>query len=244
MEGLLVIIGIIVSVFILKELFKKKNPFLKRRGVAGLFIAPVLQIACMGIFLYDALHPNLVNTNNFWGMALSFINEQRGSNAESLYYESFATFSAVAKICFLITICSAGYLIYKLFDDDECNKSLMNILIGIGTVACLVTIYFNGQFFTSFMHYLGQKSDDMFIISFLIIAAAILLWAWYYFSATLKDILALSTSESEVMPTITTNSENTIANKTQDLIKLKNLLDSGVLTQEEFDIQKKQILNS
>ena len=38
--------------------------------------------------------------------------------------------------------------------------------------------------------------------------------------------------------------ENTHDNKYQNLKDLKSLLDAGVLSQEEFDQQKKEILNS
>ena len=100
--GILVIIGILVSVYVLKEQFKKKNPSVKGRSVAGLFVAPVLQIACTGGFLYDALHLSIIDSQSWWGMALSFINEQRGSAAESIYYESAETYASVAKICFFV----------------------------------------------------------------------------------------------------------------------------------------------
>ena len=35
-----------------------------------------------------------------------------------------------------------------------------------------------------------------------------------------------------------------ISGKSEELMKLKSLLDAGVLTQEEFDSEKKKILNS
>ena len=35
-----------------------------------------------------------------------------------------------------------------------------------------------------------------------------------------------------------------VLKKSESLIKLKSLLDAGILTQEEFDIEKKKILNS
>lgn len=242
--GILVIIGILVSVYVLKEQFKKKNPAVKGRSVAGLFVAPVLQIACTGGFLYDALHLSIIDSQSWWGMALSFINEQRGSAAESIYYESAETYASVAKICFLITICSAGYLLFKLFDDKECNKSIMHTLIGIGTIACSVTVYYSGKFGVSAMHYLGQDGQEELVIYFLLAVLAFLLWAWYYFHVSLKDVLSLSTAENKNMPLEKKGSEVSMTEKTQKLVNLKTLLDSGILTQEEFDAQKKEILNS
>ena len=242
--GILVIIGILVSVYVLKEQFKKKNPSIRGRSVAGLFVAPVLQIACTGSLLYDALHLNIIDSQSWWGMALSYINEQRGSAAESIYYESAETYASVAKICFFITLCSAGYLLFKLFDDKECNKSIMHTLIGIGTIACSITVYYSGKFGVSAMHYLGQDGQEELVIYFLLAVLAFLLWAWYYFYASLKDVLALSTPKSKDKPLEKKESEVSMTEKTQNLMNLKSLLDSGVLTKEEFDAQKKEILNS
>ena len=245
--GFLVIIGIIISVYILKEQFKKKNPSAKGRSVAGLFVAPVLQIACTGSLLYDALHLNIIDSQSWWGMALSFINEQRGSAAESIYYESAETYASVAKICFFVTICSAGYLLYKLFDDKECNKSIMHTLVGIGIVACSVTVYYGGNFFVSAMHYLGQDGQEELPIYYLLGAIAILLGVWYYFYDSLENVVPASiesTTSNDAKLSEQGKTEHKTTDKTQELFKLKSLLDSGVLTQEEFDKQKKEILNS
>ena len=102
METIIFIAGIIISVYVLKEQFKKKNPFVRGRSVAGLFVAPILLIAFTGGFLYDALHLNIIDSQSWWGIALSFINEQRGSAAESIYYESAEAYASVAKICFFV----------------------------------------------------------------------------------------------------------------------------------------------
>ena len=43
----------------------------------------------------------------------------------------------------------------------------------------------------------------------------------------------------------TTNTENSpIESKTNELIKYKELLDNGVITQEEFDAKKKELLDT
>ena len=244
METIIFIAGIIISVYVLKEQFKKKNPSVRGRSVAGLFVAPVLLIAFTGGLLYDALHLNIIDSQSWWGIALSFINEQRGSAAESIYYESAETYASVAKVCFFVNICSAGYLLYKLFDDKECNTSIMHTLIGIGTIACSITVYYSGKFGVSAMHYLGQDGEEELAIYFLLAVLAFLLWAWYYFNVSLKDVLSVSTAKSKDKLLEKEKSEMSMTDKTQNLMKLKSLLDSGVLTQEEFDAQKKVILNS
>lgn len=245
--AILVIIGIIIFVYVLKEQFKKRNPPARGRSVAGLFVAPVLQIACTGGLLYDALHLNIIDSQSWWGIALSFINEQRGSAAESLYYESAETYASVAKICFIVTICSAGYLLYKIFDNKECNKSIMHTLVGIGTVACSIIVYYGGKFLVSTMHYFGQDGQEELPIYYLLGAIAILLGIWYYFYDSLENVVSASIESIKSNDVELSEQEKTqpkITDKTQELLKLKSLLDSGVLTQEEFDAQKKEILNS
>ena len=239
-----VIIGIIISVYVLKEQFKKKNPSVKGRSVAGLFVAPVLQITCTGGLLYDALHLNIIDSQSWWGITLSFINEQHGSTAESIYYESAGTYASIAKTCFFVTICSTGYLLFKLFDNSECNKLLMHILIGIGTVACSITAYYSGEFGVSTMHYLWQDGQEELSIYLLLAVLFFFLWVWYYFNVSLKDVLTLSTDKNKDNPLEKKKSDVSMTEKTQNLMKLKSLLESGVLTQEEFDSQKQEILNS
>lgn len=213
METIIFFAGIIISVYALKEQFKKKNPFVRGRSFAGLFVAPILLIAFTGGFLYDALHLNFIDSHSWWGIGLSFIHEQQGSAAESIYYESAETYASVAKICFFVTICSAGYLLFKLFDDKECNKSIMHTLIGIGTIACSITVYYSGKFGVSAMHYLGQDGQEELAVYFLLAVLAFLLWAWYYFYASLKDVLTLSTNKSKDRPLENENCEVSMTKK-------------------------------
>ena len=55
-----------------------------------------------------------------------------------------------------------------------------------------------------------------------------------------KDIAAPVVEKRE---TISEN-ENSFATKKQALMDIKELLDAGILTQDEFDIQKKKILEN
>ena len=64
-------------------------------------------------------------------------------------------------------------------------------------------------------------------------ATSILRWSWwnrYHFNESL-----IETDSSD---------EQSDDNKYKNLKDLKALLDAGILTQEEFDAQKKEILNS
>ena len=55
-------------------------------------------------------------------------------------------------------------------------------------------------------------------------------------AATLEQIMAETIDKSEL-------SQEKSFSASDELIKLKSLLDSGVLTQEEFDTEKKKILS-
>ena len=246
MVFIVIIAGIIISVYVLKEQFKRKNPSVRGKKVAGLFLAPILQIACTGGLLYDALNLDLINSHSWLGSIFGFINEMNNSAVESAYYESAANYTTATEICFAITLCSAGYLLYKLFDDDECNKLLMHTLIGIGSVACCVTVFYCGQFFVNAMAYLGENVSEEYPLYVVFGVLYFLLCAWYYFHVSLKYVLSSSTSTAAdaPRPSAKKKSETTMTDKTQDLLNLKALLDSGILTQEEFDAQKKEILNS
>ena len=74
------------------------------------------------------------------------------------------------------------------------------------------------------------------VLSFILIA--ILFFKGGKTESTHGNIISLQT------PTPSPQVHNDISSKSEELTKLKSLLDAGVLTQEEFDIEKKKILNS
>ena len=123
----------------------------------------------------------------------------------------------------------------------------MHTLVGIGTVTCSITVYYGGKFFVNAMHYLGQDGQEELPIYYLLGAIAILLGVWYYFYDSLENVVPASiesTTSNDAKLSEQKKTEPKKTDKTQELFKLKSLLDSGVLTQEEFDKQKKEILNS
>ena len=201
-----------------------------------------MQIGYSAMFCYDAHHLNILDSQSGWGSIMSLINELKEGNAESEYLEAAANYVSASDICLIVTICSACYLIYKIFDDKQCSPKLMHLLIGIGLAACMVSTYMSGVFFTSAMKYALLTTDDKTPLYGMAIILVFLLWAWYYFHISLKDVLSVSSSEGPKSPVKKTEGIN--SDKTQKLIQLKGLLDSGILTQEEFDQHKKEILNS
>ncbi len=70
------------------------------------------------------------------------------------------------------------------------------------------------------------------------------LWIWEKNRKNIEKIIAetskiLSTLPPEAQTKEETKTSSSVADEIQ---KMKSLLDSGVLTQEEFDIQKKKLL--
>ena len=63
------------------------------------------------------------------------------------------------------------------------------------------------------------------------------------YNNTLSSSVSTQSGKMYIKQEIPTTSPNN-ASKMESLLELKKLLDSGVLTQEEFDNEKKKILNS
>ena len=59
-----------------------------------------------------------------------------------------------------------------------------------------------------------------------------------------QDILPDKSKKAAPAPAVAAPAPAPAPSKYDDLAKLKTLLDSGVITQEEFDAKKKEILNS
>ena len=92
------------------------------------------------------------------------------------------------------------------------------------------------------MKYIFLSQDDKTPLYAMGAVLVILIWAWFYFHVSLKDVLSISSYDESIK---TSKQEKCInEDKIQMLTQLKNLLDSGILTQEEFEKQKKEILNS
>ena len=75
----------------------------------------------------------------------------------------------------------------------------------------------------------------------------LILFFLHYFHNRWINQYYLEPSELDIEETkenVMKNEDNSDEDKFDNLRKLKELLDSGILTQEEFDTQKKQILNS
>lgn len=104
------------------------------------------------------------------------------------------------------------------------------IIVGFGTL--LIFIHGITQYDTfTMLNNIGSAVTLLFLIALL----------------TINDKKAVETKK-EVKPIISEKPQPVeqpqTSNKTQQLFQLKELLDSGILTQAEFDAEKKKILNS
>ena len=136
------------------------------------------------------------------------------------------------------------------------------ILLGFSfffSIAILVVSYyvyynysmgFNKMMSAETLGLLSSSSDDIFngTIDFCSFFALVLFFCHYYHSIWLRQYYGEVDDTNVAVVEPSTDVEHRVKlsddNKYQSLKDLKALLDSGVLTQEEFDAQKKEILNS
>ena len=117
----------------------------------------------------------------------------------------------------------AGYVFIALAIQEKKNKTIYEILsialFLIGCIASQIALY-------------GKVSGDN--IAFALEDFVLILLA----CIVLENVPQAQTTKTVKQPPKTAKSDNRI----EELTKLKDLLDTGVITQEEFDAKKKQIL--
>ena len=121
----------------------------------------------------------------------------------------------------------AGYVFIALAIQEKKNKTIYEILsIALFLIGCIAS--------QIALH--GKVSGDNIAFAledFVLIASPILLAC-----IVLENVPQAQTTKTVKQPPKTAKSDNRI----EELTKLKDLLDTGVITQEEFDAKKKQIL--
>ena len=114
----------------------------------------------------------------------------------------------------------AGYVFIALAIQEKKNKTIYEILsialFLIGCIASQIALY-------------GKVSGDNI---------AFALEGFVLIAIVLENVPQAQTTKTVKQPPKTAKSDNRI----EELTKLKDLLDTGVITQEEFDAKKKQIL--
>ena len=121
----------------------------------------------------------------------------------------------------------AGYVLIALAIQEKKNKTIYEILsIALFLIGCIASqIADYGE--------VSASSIAFALEDFALIASPILLAC-----IVLENVPQAQTTKTVKQPPKTAKSDNRI----EELTKLKDLLDTGVITQEEFDAKKKQIL--
>ena len=121
----------------------------------------------------------------------------------------------------------AGYVFIALAIQEKKNKTIYEILsIALFLIGCIASqIADYGE--------VSASSIAFALEDFALIASPILLAC-----IVLENVPQAQTTKTVKQPPKTAKSDNRI----EELTKLKDLLDTGVITQEEFDAKKKQIL--
>ena len=121
----------------------------------------------------------------------------------------------------------AGYVLIALAIQEKKNKTIYEILsIALFLIGCIASqIADYGE--------VSASSIAFALEDFALIASPILLAC-----IVMENVPQAQTTKMVKQPPKTAKSDNRI----EELTKLKDLLDTGVITQEEFDAKKKQIL--
>ena len=250
MELIVFIIVAVVIVKILKGVMLRQNPSLRGVWVSGLFIAPIAQISIAGILLHEA-----INTQQIGGFLSSFsfiasiydfiVEESKATDAINDIVDSAQKTISYTKYCLYVVLTTNAILLYKEFDNDKIRPLLMHLLVGIGAVSCIVSALYFANYLNSTYPVLFDKSSSYGFIGILL---TLLLMSWLYFYYSLRDIQYVEYRQKnldEELPDVSiSQKDSSFDDNVEKLKTLKNLLDAGILTQEEFDSQKKLILNS
>ncbi len=107
----------------------------------------------------------------------------------------------------------------------------MTIAPAIVNLFVIVYVYFNSQGISNI-----YISEDFIVVLIIILAMCIILnsiWA-------IVNYISENSKSSKITKTVI--KQETYQNSADELKKYKDLLDSGIITQEEFEVKKKQLL--
>lgn len=235
-----------------------------------LLILPIIQLLCSYVTLQlSFVSINLLasesqilgplikeNLGVFNTIANDIFNEYR-SDALAPYISDANKYHGWSIYLFYAAVALVVIHILLLIKRAVC-KEILSGLTFFFSIAFLVVSYFvyynysmgfNKMMSAETLGLLSSSSDDIIsgTIDYCSFFALILFFSHYYHSIWLRQYYGEDdTNVALVEPS--TDVENKVKqsddNKYQNLKDLKSLLDAGVLSQEEFDAQKKEILNS
>lgn len=259
----LVIVGVTVVMLVLyfniKSNYIKAEPSLENHSIGAAFALPLVQLWCCcvpALFLILFL-PEKYNILAYLdsGLATANITEADYSWLYSLQWSN-----VVMLIFAFVIVCFAFVGLYKRSKVDAAKLKRIvicgNIMAGIAFMGLFLSV---DKLFSTFEN-IGGTFTWMIITLIVLVVGFYLLQTQYnkaidtiYKYGTNDNIPLTSFSDNAVSSNSGTGSKQSSQNqsepphqmrKTDQLFKLKELLDGGILTQEEFDNEKKKILNS
>lgn len=220
--------------------------------------APILQVIFLGSSIFSSVLIFMefmflnIDLSDFGGIFAST------SHISSKYLDSLSTIAFVVSILALLGLILFIVMIIKqirgIFGISDGRRVKKAHGIALGTYAIVTfcsMIYFlnlamcvsdSGNDFSLFYGYAGFAARVVFFVVVLILFGLI---RKKYNTAV---DLFFETREQETASNVAKTSQDASSNydnsKTKQLLELKSLLDKGLLTQEEFNNEKRKILNS
>ena len=202
----------------------------------------IVLLCLMVTCLMDLLIPQLVNSaisngsieQNLKGLSYLLENPDIENTVKSIVGIS---------VILLIALSFLTYKLYKSIKAEEIpDNSRITTVSVIGTVIILIDTFL----ITTYFNISGESEKVSFFAAINLLLGIGLIWYLYpKFKKALNECFGANIPESS--PTQTVQSENKqvqVKSRTDMLLELKAVLDAGVLTQEEFDEQKKTILKT
>lgn len=260
------VLSIIVYHYLKKKLIKKyHNEFVKK--IKWMLIEPVLQVIFLGstildssliiktyIYLFMNMSSSLTLSSNLYevdaAMKIDHINEMiRNSSSFDTLALSAIFSSIIGAIGLIIFIIMIIRQVKGLFTGNTIPKIKkyhdITLITYVIVTLCSFVFYFNMARCVEETGYYYVYTDytDLFVLIglFIVIITTFLI---FFRKKFIKAINVYYQYKEQELKQNTEKANDTNNSKARQLLELKELLDKGLLTQEEFDNEKKKILNS
>lgn len=273
-SNVLFALALLVGAFFLRRWVLKEHPLLKGNNPGGIIWAPVIivfmgmtlskwgeeplnlalrmdslrHLSTYTPFLGDGAKEFISLVESSAGVQMSM--PQDPEVREIIITASIAK-SLSAFACFLCFAFLAlnGWNIYKW---KSIKPLYLNISYGVVAIACVISSFIIADAENDLLKYLHLVDAASSSFSIVIIALIVVLAPYYFYRRSVNSIYSINESTTkvsqiipqEIQTTNTNQPEINFAEKKENLIELKELLDSGAINQEEFDKIKKEVLTS
>ena len=264
---------IVITWFLYRRNKKGRRPVtLSDNGLfICLLILPVIQLVCSFVPLLlsfasidllssksQILGPIIKENLGVFNTIANDLFEEYRSDALSPYISDANKYHGWSIYLFYAALAMVVIHIFVLIKRVVSKEILLGLSFFFSVTFLVVSYYvyynyssgFNKMMSAETLGLLSSSSDDILsgTIDFCSFFVLILFFSHYYHSIWLRQYYGEVDDTNVVLVEPSADVENNVKqsddNKYQNLKDLKSLLDAGVLTQEEFDTQKKEILNS